>query len=169
MCVRNGNIGLSPVNKVWAFRLTFYLLDECYMGTYTIVVCSHIAYKMTAFVFFYTIMAYIMYMPVLWYGLILIFIKSCLLGKKEFAGSFPDLAFKFQRNKMFLPRSLIKIQYCGEPPWPRARISNLVSGGQCHLTILRMFSWSSLAFLCTKRPIVPCESIVPLCISLAPD
>ena len=28
----------------------------------------------------------------------------------------PTLAFKFQRKKMFLPRSLVKIQYCGEPP-----------------------------------------------------
>ena len=35
----------------------------------------------------------------------------------------------------------------------RARISNLVSGGQCHLnhlTILRRFSWPSLAYMCTK-------------------
>ena len=29
------------------------------------------------------------------------------------------LAFKLQRNKMFPPRSLVKIQYCGEHPWPR--------------------------------------------------
>ena len=28
----------------------------------------------------------------------------------------PTMASKFQRNKMFLPRSLVK---CGEPPWPR--------------------------------------------------
>ena len=35
----------------------------------------------------------------------------------------------------------------------RARISNPVSGGQCHLnhlTILRRFSWPSLAYMCTK-------------------
>ena len=31
----------------------------------------------------------------------------------------PALAFKFQKNTFFLPRSLIKIQYCWEPPWPR--------------------------------------------------
>ena len=33
------------------------------------------------------------------------------------------------------------------------RISNPVSGGQCHLihlTILRMFTWPSLAYMCTK-------------------
>ena len=30
----------------------------------------------------------------------------------------PTLAFKFQRNKMFLSRSLVKIQYYGEPLWP---------------------------------------------------
>ena len=34
-----------------------------------------------------------------------------------------------------------------------ARISNPVSGGQCHLnhlTILRRFSWPSLAYMCIK-------------------
>ena len=46
----------------------------------------------------------------------------------------------------------VTIQYCRGPPWPRgpdqARISNPVSGGQCHLihlTILGRFSWLSLA------------------------
>ena len=33
-------------------------------------------------------------------------------------GSSPALAFMFQRNKMFLLRSLAKIKYCGEPPRP---------------------------------------------------
>ena len=39
------------------------------------------------------------------------------------------------------------------PQTARARISNPVSGGQCHLnylTILRRFSWPSLAYMCTK-------------------
>ena len=39
------------------------------------------------------------------------------------------------------------------PQTARARISNPVSGGQCHiihLTILGRFSWSSLASMCTK-------------------
>ena len=31
-------------------------------------------------------------------------------------GSAPALAYKFQRNKMFHPRSLVKNNYCGEPP-----------------------------------------------------
>ena len=43
-------------------------------------------------------------------------VKWFMLGKSEIAGSNPTLAVKFQRNKMFLPRSLVKIQYCGEPP-----------------------------------------------------
>ena len=34
-------------------------------------------------------------------------------------GSNPAPAFKFQRSRMFLPSSFVKIQYCGEPPWPR--------------------------------------------------
>ena len=37
-----------------------------------------------------------------------------LLGKSEIAGSNPALAFKFQRNPMFLPCSLVNIQYCGD-------------------------------------------------------
>ena len=38
-------------------------------------------------------------------------------GKSEIT-----LAFKFQRNKMFLPRSLVMIQYCREPPRPRGSV-----------------------------------------------
>ena len=49
----------------------------------------------------------------------------CLLGKSEIACSNPTLAFKFQRNRMFIPRSLVKIQYCGEPPWPRGSVLGL--------------------------------------------
>ena len=41
------------------------------------------------------------------------------------ADSNPILAFKFQRNKMFLPRSLVKIKYCGEPLWPRGSVLSL--------------------------------------------
>ena len=32
---------------------------------------------------------------------------------------------KFQRNKMFLPRSLVNIKYCGEPHWPRGSVLGL--------------------------------------------
>ena len=39
---------------------------------------------------------------------------SCLHGKSDIAGSNPTLAFKLQSNKMFLPRSLVKIQYYGD-------------------------------------------------------
>ena len=39
----------------------------------------------------------------------------CLLGKSEIADSSP-LAFKFQRNKMFPPCSIVNIKYCGQPP-----------------------------------------------------
>ena len=30
------------------------------------------------------------------------------------SGFVPALAFKFQRNKMFFPRLLVNIQYCGD-------------------------------------------------------
>ena len=44
---------------------------------------------------------------------------SSLLEKSEIACSTPTLAFKFQRNKMFLPCSLAKIKYCGKFPLPK--------------------------------------------------
>ena len=37
-------------------------------------------------------------------------VACCLLGKSEIVGSNPAPGFKFQRNKMFLLRSLVKIQ-----------------------------------------------------------
>ena len=49
-------------------------------------------------------------------------VSSCLLGKSEIAGSNPTLAFKFQRNKIFLPRLLVMIQYCGKSPWLRGSL-----------------------------------------------
>ena len=75
------------------------------------------------------------------------------LGDRNFE---PRSPFKFRRNKMFLIRSLVNTKNCGESLWPRvqivkARISNPVSGGQCHLihlTILRRFTWPSLAYMC---------------------
>ena len=37
----------------------------------------------------------------------------------------PTLAFKFQRNKMCVPRSLVKIQYCGGPLWLSCSVLSL--------------------------------------------
>ena len=51
-----------------------------------------------------------------------------------------------KETKMFLPHPRLKINNVGS-------LSNPVSGGQCHLnhlTILRRFSWPSLAYMCTK-------------------
>ena len=39
-------------------------------------------------------------------------IVQCQFGKSGIAVSSPALAFKFQRNKLVLHRSLVKIQYC---------------------------------------------------------
>ena len=47
------------------------------------------------------------------------------LPARKVSGSSPALVFKFQRNKMFLPCSLMKIKYCGEPPWPRGSVLDL--------------------------------------------
>ena len=76
-------------------------------------------------------------------------------------GSAPGLG-GFKETKMFLPHPRVKVSIVGSlrdrevtcsPQTARARISNPVSGGQCHLIhliILRRFSWPSLAYMCTK-------------------
>ena len=59
-------------------------------------------------------------------------------------GSVPGLG-GLKETKLFLPHPRVKVD--------GARISHPVSGGQCHLnhlTILRRFSWPSLAYMCTK-------------------
>ena len=83
----------------------------------------------------------------------------------------PALAFKLQRNTMFLLCSLVMNQYCGEH---RAQSQtagfgcrilcleqgiamynvSLWSGEQCHLihpSILLKFFWPSLAYICANR------------------
>ena len=66
-------------------------------------------------------------------------------------GSVPGLG-GLKETKMFLPHPRVKISIVGSlrnrarPQTARDRISNPVSGGQCHLiyfTILRRFSWPS--------------------------
>ena len=68
-----------------------------------------------------------------------------------------------KETKMFIPHPRVKKlvlwgasvteRWRARPQTARVRISNPVSGGQCnlnHLTILRSFSWPSLAYMCTK-------------------
>ena len=71
-------------------------------------------------------------------------------------GSFLGLG-GLKETKMFLPHPLLKLSIVGNlrdlrlPA--RARIPNPVFGKLCHLThltILRRFSWSNLAYMCTK-------------------
>ena len=45
--------------------------------------------------------------------------------KAEIANSDPAQTFKFQRNTFVLSHSLVKIQYCGQPPWPRGIVLGL--------------------------------------------
>ena len=68
----------------------------------------------------------------------------------------------WKKQKCFFPIHMWKSVLWGasvterwraRPQTARAQISNPVSGGQCHLnhfTILRRFSWPSLAYMCTK-------------------
>ena len=73
-------------------------------------------------------------------------------------GSVPGLG-GLKETKMFLLHPRVKVSIVGSlrdrevacSASDRARISNSVSGGQCHLnhlTILRRFSWPSLAYMC---------------------
>ena len=74
-------------------------------------------------------------------------------------GSVPGLG-GLKETKLFLPQPRVKVSIVGSLrdrevacSASEARISNPVSGGQCHLnhlTILRRFSWPSLAYMCTK-------------------
>ena len=47
----------------------------------------------------------------------------------EIAGLSSTQDFTFQRSKMFLLRSLVKNEYCGEPPWPRGSVLSLRPSG----------------------------------------
>ena len=75
-------------------------------------------------------------------------------------GSVPGLV-GLKETKMFLPHPRVKVSIVGSlrdrevarSASDRQGISSPVSGGQCHLnhlTILRRFSWPSLAYMCTK-------------------
>ena len=55
-------------------------------------------------------------------------VKAACLEIRRY-GFEPTLAFKFQRYKMFLPISILKIQYCGEPPCPRDSVLGLRRSG----------------------------------------
>ena len=76
-------------------------------------------------------------------------------------GSVPGLG-GLKETKMFLPHPRVKVSIVGSLRGREVACSasdrqgsnsNPVSGGQCHLnhlTILRRFSWPSLAYMCTK-------------------
>ena len=72
-------------------------------------------------------------------------------------GSVPGLG-RLKETKMFLPHPRVKVSIVGslrdrEVACSASDRQNPVSGGQCHfnhLTILRRFSWPSLAYMCTK-------------------
>ena len=89
---------------------------------------------------------------------------SCLLWKTEIAGSSPALVLKFQRNKMFLPHSLVHIQYYGEPSLSRGSGLGLRPPGlEFQIPCLEgsvissispsprgSAAWSRLAYMCTN-------------------
>ena len=74
-------------------------------------------------------------------------------------GSVPGLG-GLKETKMFLPHPRVKVSIVGSLRDREVACSasdrqgsNSVSRGQCHLnhlTILRRFSWPSLAYMCTK-------------------
>ena len=52
-------------------------------------------------------------------------VKAACLESRRSRVQTTTLAFKFHRNKLFLSRSLVMIQYCLEPPWPRGGLLGL--------------------------------------------
>ena len=69
-------------------------------------------------------------------------------------GSVPGLG-GLKETKLFLPYPRVKVSIVGSLRDREVACSNFnpLSGGQCHLnhlTILRRFSWPSLAYMCTK-------------------
>ena len=71
-------------------------------------------------------------------------------------GSVPGLG-GLKETKLFLPHPRVKVSIVGSLRDREVACSasdrqgsNPVSRGQCHLTILRRFSWPSLAYMCTK-------------------
>ena len=52
-------------------------------------------------------------------------VKAACLESRRSRVQTTTLAFKFHKNKLFLPRSLVMIQYCLEPPWPRGGVLGL--------------------------------------------
>ena len=85
-------------------------------------------------------------------------------------GSVPGLGGLLE-TKMFLPHPLVKVSIVGSLRDREVACSdsdrhgsnfNPVSGRQCHLnhlTILRRFSWPSLAYMCTKVALSPIHFI----------
>ena len=62
------------------------------------------------------------------------------------------------RKDSILRGTFVTEKWRARPQTTRARISNFVSGGQCHLihlAIFRMFSWPSLAYMSTKGGLRP--------------
>ena len=65
-----------------------------------------------------------------------------------------NISFPLTRKYSILCGACVTERQRARPQTARAQISNPVSGGQCHLvylTILRRFSWPSLAYMCTYR------------------
>ena len=52
-------------------------------------------------------------------------VKVTCLKSRRLRVRTPLWPFKFQINKIFIPQSLVKIQYCREPPWPRGSVLDL--------------------------------------------
>ena len=65
-----------------------------------------------------------------------------------------NLSSTFTRKDPILWRASVTERWRARPQTTSARISNYVSGEQCHLihfTILKRFSWPSLAYICAQR------------------
>ena len=69
-------------------------------------------------------------------------------------------------KKVFLTRSLVKIQYCGEPPWPRgsgldlwdrqgSNFESCVRREESSHHLQDRFAWPSIPWMCSRWPTTP--------------
>ena len=83
-------------------------------------------------------------------------VKAVCLKSRRSRFRTPLWPSSFKETKMFLPRSVVKILYCGELSWSRGSVLGLRPPGfEFRILCLKgnvisFISWSSLAYMCTK-------------------
>ena len=111
---------------LFLFLVLYFLHDNFYKQSFNVFVIWKawpVAYTCLLLLFIW--LYYCIITCIAGRGYVAVVKAACLKSRR----SNPTLAFKFQRNKMLLPRSLVNIQYCWEPSWLRGSVLGLRSPG----------------------------------------